>query len=264
MPIKYTSPIDMGNQRIMNVATPAAGTDVANKNYVDAAINGLYWHPAARCCPTGAVDLTTPGTVYDGVQLEAGDRVLLQNQPNAAENGIYVWTGATAALARAADMNDSAQLANGAAVTVVEGATYGDKAFLLTTDGDVTLGTTPLSWSPMSSGGGGLSYSAGNGLVLQSTQFRVQPYLGVLVGPNGVQIDPVVVARKFAQAVGDGVASVFDVTHNLGSLDVLVDLVEVATGASAYVDAVRLDVNTVRLTFGAPPATGEYRVVIHG
>lgn len=52
------------------------------------------------------------------------------------------------------------------------------------------------------------------------------------------------------------------VTHNLNSLDVMIEVYEVATGETVYTDAIRTSVNVVTFVFTTAPASGAYRVVI--
>ncbi len=66
----------------------------------------------------------------------------------------------------------------------------------------------------------------------------------------------------FAANIGDGTSTSFIVTHNLNTKDVVVDLVEVSTGATVYADVTRPTVNTVVVAFAVAPTTNEFRVVI--
>lgn len=70
---------------------------------------------------------------------------------------------------------------------------------------------------------------------------------------------------KYAVAIGDGSSTQFTVTHNLGSMDVVVMIRESATPYSAvYADVQIIDANSLRVLFGAAPASGQYRVVVVG
>ena len=53
-------------------------------------------------------------------------------------------------------------------------------------------------------------------------------------------------------------------THNLGTLDVHVQVYEVATGEEVLVDNVRATTSTVTLGFASAPTSNAYRVVIIG
>jgi hypothetical protein len=85
----------------------------------------------------------------DSVALSQGDRVLVKNQSTKTQNGVYsvttVGDGSTAAvLTRATDMDEADEFASRA--VIVEEGTNGDEAYLCTNDGDVTLGTTNVTF----------------------------------------------------------------------------------------------------------------------
>jgi len=96
--------------------TPASGTDIANKSYVDTVaaagihyhapvfdespataghLNALYNQPGGSGVGVGAT-LTNNGTkaalVIDGVLMTVGKRVLIYNQTSAFQNGVYTVT----------------------------------------------------------------------------------------------------------------------------------------------------------------------------
>lgn len=56
--------------------------------------------------------------------------------------------------------------------------------------------------------------------------------------------------------------STYTVTHNLNTTDVIVEVIEVATGETVYTDVVRTGVNTITVGFATAPASGQYRVII--
>lgn len=66
----------------------------------------------------------------------------------------------------------------------------------------------------------------------------------------------------FATSVGDGVATSFNVPHNLGTLDVIVGVYEVATNHDVMTDVSRVDANTVSVGFGSVITTNSHRVVV--
>ena len=77
------------------IAAPTGATDLANKQYVDYYAAGLSWKEPALAASLGNIaSLSGPQTI-DSVSLVAGDRVLVKDQDDASENGIYtVQTGA--------------------------------------------------------------------------------------------------------------------------------------------------------------------------
>jgi hypothetical protein len=73
------------------------------------------------------------------------------------------------------------------------------------------------------------------------------------------------IARKYAVAIGDGTATSYTVTHNLGTKDVVVHVYESVTPfAQVEVDVLHTTTDALTINFAAAPATGAYRVVVTG
>lgn len=87
---------------------------------------------------TANITLSGPQTI-DTVAVVAGDRVLVKNQTDAEDNGIYVVAGGV--WTRAADWNQSGDLLSGICVPVGAGSA-GAGLWQVTYSGDYTLGTT--------------------------------------------------------------------------------------------------------------------------
>lgn len=103
---------------------------------------------SVRVATTQNGDLATAfanGQTVDGVVLATGDRILIKDQTNGAENGIYI-VNASGAPTRATDANSSAHMVPGLMVYVREGTINGKGTWKLTTTGTITLGTTPLTF----------------------------------------------------------------------------------------------------------------------
>jgi hypothetical protein len=260
---KIFNGIDANNQLIINVGSPSAATDAANKTYVDNLIQGLSWKNAVRAATTAAGTLATSfanGSVVDGVTLATGNRILIKNQAAPAENGIYV-VAASGAPTRATDADVAAELVN-ATVYVSEGTTLADTAWTSTANAPVTLGTTSL---PFAQVGGGTGVTAGNGLTGTTTlSVLADPVAGggISVSSAGVKVDTTVVVRKFAANIGDGSTTAIAVTHNLGTKDITWSLQDVSTGAFYETDAVATSTTVLTLTFPTAPATNSLRVVV--
>jgi hypothetical protein len=91
------------SKKITGLLDPTNAQDAATKNYVDiqvqSAAAGIDSKPSVRVIATSNIALTGLQTI-DGVTLIAGDRVLVQNNTTATQNGVYVvasgaWTRAT-------------------------------------------------------------------------------------------------------------------------------------------------------------------------
>lgn len=146
----FTADQSFGGFKGTNVATPTAGTDIANKDYVDAFAMGLTWKNAVRLATTANHGLSGLADI-DGVTPAAGDRILVKSNAAGAQNGIYV--AAAGAWARSEDANVSAEVKAGMAVPVAEGTVNADKTFVLTTNDPITLGTTALVFTSISATG---------------------------------------------------------------------------------------------------------------
>ena len=66
----------------------------------------------------------------------------------------------------------------------------------------------------------------------------------------------------YAANVGNGASVSFLVSHNLNTLDVIVQVIENSTGDTVYTDIARTTVNAVTVTFATAPTTNQYRIVI--
>ena len=67
---------------------------------------------------------------------------------------------------------------------------------------------------------------------------------------------------SFAQTFGDGVATTFNIVHNLGTEDFVWEVYEVSTGDSVGVGLSRAGANAVDITMNPAPAANSFRVVI--
>ena len=110
-------------------------SDEASKTYKD----------AARTATTGPINLLSAPASIGSVSLNLNDRVLVKDQANAEENGIYVFKGAGSPMVRSTDANSDREVLPNMLISVSEGD-YEDKIFELTTNGPISLGVTPLSF----------------------------------------------------------------------------------------------------------------------
>ncbi len=178
--------------------TPANSTDIVNKSYVDTLVaSGIHFHQPVRVespinlnatynngtAGVGAT-LTNAGTqaalVIDGITMVLADRVLIYQQVNQTQNGIYVvsnvGSGSTNwVLTRASDadtyvINSANGLSEGSTVFVQQGATGAGETYTCNTAGVIVFGTTNITFAQISSA---QIYSAGTGLTLSGTQFSI-------------------------------------------------------------------------------------------
>jgi hypothetical protein len=160
--------LDAATYKIVNLGAPTESADAATKAYVDAAVEGLHVHEAARAATQGNVSIANGlenGDTAGGVTLATGDRILVKDQTNTAENGIYVVQASGQAL-RAADFDTAAEVDSGDFVFVSAG-TYANTGWVQTLK-PATIGTDPLQFTQFSGAG---TFTAGTGLDLNGTEF---------------------------------------------------------------------------------------------
>lgn len=156
---------------------PTADNHATTKIYVDELIAaGIHYHDPVRVeSPDSAgsltatydngtsgvgATLTNNGTqaalVIDDVTLNTNDRVLIYNQTNAFENGIYTVTNTGSAstnwvLTRATDADsygvDNQSMSEGTSIFVLEGTDGSGEVYACTTTGTITFGTTAINFS---------------------------------------------------------------------------------------------------------------------
>ena len=116
----------------------------------------------------------------DGVLMTVGKRVLIYNQTDATQNGVYtvsvVGTASTNwVLIRATDANtyspySASSLGQGDAFYVTNGLTGAGETYVVTTTGSIFFGQTNITFAQISAA---QVYSAGTGLTLTNTTFSI-------------------------------------------------------------------------------------------
>lgn len=147
--------------------SPLNATDIANKLYVDTIAQGLNPKAACKCATLSNITLSGLQTI-DTYSVQAGNRVLVKNQTNQAENGIYIASAST--WTRATDMDVWAEVPG--AYTVVLNGSQANTAWVSTSADTGTIGVTPITFVQFS---GVSTYYAGTGLTLSSNTFSITP-----------------------------------------------------------------------------------------
>jgi len=173
--------------------TPTNNTDIVNKEYADAIASGIHFHEAVAYATTAALPAATynNGTSGVGATLTAnangaltvdgytftspadnGTRILVKNQSNGAENGVYTLTqagnsspGAPFILTRATDFDTVGtgvdQIDEGDFFLVTGGTANLNTAWVQQTAPPITIGTTAIIFQQFAAP---ITYTAGTGL----------------------------------------------------------------------------------------------------
>lgn len=260
---KFLSGVDLNNQKIVNLADPSASTDAVNLQYVQNLIRGLVIKDAVRVASTTTIVIAVPGATIDGVTMVSGDRVLEKDNVVASARGIYVWNGAAVPMTRALDADSGTELQPGTIVYVTEGTVNADRAYAITSDAAITIGTTSMTWTQF---GGGSSYTSGNGISISSNIITAvaAPSGGLSVSGSGIGIDTSIVSRKYSVTIGNGSSTSIAVNHALGTKDVVWAVRQVSDDAYVIPDAVSTDTNNITFTFATAPSLSSLRATVIG
>lgn len=258
------SDLDFGSvSRVLGLPQATASGHPVTYDQWLAAQEGMAWKDDVDAASVGNLNLAAPGATIDGVTMTTGMRFLAKDQTTGADNGIYVWNGASTVATRASDMNASAEF-NSAIVPVRAGSANGGTQWRQTAS-NPTLGTTAIVFVTFSSGAPAASESAA-GIAEIATQAEVDAGTddARFITPLKLKTSPLLL-RKVSTLIGDGSATQFTVTHNLNSRDVHVAVYR-ASGAydEVLVDQEHTTVNAVTIRFASAPAANAFRVVVVG
>jgi len=115
----------------------------ADITYVDSAISGLDAKEAVLVATDSNITLNGLQTI-DGIELSENDRILVKNQTNAAENGIYSVKSDDWIRTEDADNNPGSEVNNGMYCFVTNGTNNANTGWILSATDPVELGTTEL------------------------------------------------------------------------------------------------------------------------
>ena len=226
--------IDMGGNQITNVADPTQAQNAATKAYVDAVKTGLNVKDSVKLGTTAALAASTYANgssgvgatltanangalSIDSVAVSTSDRVLIKDQADAAQNGIYTVTntggaGAAFVLTRATDADTGAEMPGGTFIFVTQGTNNADNGFTFTHNGTPTIGTTDLTVAQFSGAG---QIDAGAGLTKSGNTLAVQ------VDDSSIEINSDTLRVKASGITNAMLAGSIDLTAKVtGSLPV--------------------------------------------
>lgn len=261
--------VSLNSQKITNLADPVAGSDAANRTFVEMLVTGIKGvKDPVRVAVGTNVNIASPGATQDGVTISAGDtnkRVLLRGQTTTTENGIYDWNGAATPMTRSSDANATGEIVDGTAVSVAEGTSAG-LLYLQQNAATGAPGTWTQNWTSM---GGGTSYSAGTGITLTGTTFSLTAPVTIALGGTGQTTAAAALKALGGVAmasglIGDGSATSIAFTHNLNTKKIVVGLREVATDAAWEADWVYTNANTITFAFSVAPTSGQFEATVMG
>lgn len=186
---------------------PVVALGAATKQYVDSLAAGLSPKTSCTAATTAALTatynngtsgvgatLTNAGAqaalVVDGVTLAVGNRLLVKDQIDQTQNGIYDVTDIGSGssnwiLTRALDYDNSptGEITSGTYTIVGEGTVNATNLFVMTTPGVITVGTSNIVFSPFNSAA---NINAGTGLTKVGNTFSLTTPVAATNGGTGV------------------------------------------------------------------------------
>ena len=239
----------MGTHKLTDLAAGVAGSnDAARMVDLQNAKAGLDVKDSVRAATVGA-DITLSGTqTIDDVPLSAGDRILVKDQAQPKQNGIYVV--AAGVWSRATDADSSAKVTPDLFVFVEEGTLNQDTGWVLTTNAPINLDTTDLAFAQFTGAG---SLNAGAGLTKTGNTINViaaDNTLTVSADSMQVKLDP-------AGAITVGAPGIKENLDANGGLQISGNAMGIKlNGASLAVGASGISLNTAKfITRETPTGT---------
>jgi hypothetical protein len=165
-----TGNIPMGDHRLTGLANAQDPQDAATLSQVQNLVaGGIKFKDPVVVATTGNIMLTGTQTI-DTVSLNVDDRVLVKDQNDAEDNGIYlVKSGAwvrTSDMPTAGDWNT---FVPGAYVFVLDGSANKNKSFIVTSPVGGTIDTDPIDWAIFSVAP---TFTAGRGIVISGSSIH--------------------------------------------------------------------------------------------
>ena len=265
--------VSFGNNKLLNVATGTAGTDGVNLAQVQSIAAGVGTFqggynantnsPALSGASNVGLDqgdfyvVTTAGSAFFSTQLEPGDLIFANADIPASSSPVL--SDYTVVIA---DQNIAgAGATDGATQKGVAGFDSGN--FGVTANGFVTLDNTGVSAGSYGSASKSLSATVtAKGLLTSLSEQNIAITASQVTDFCSAVETCVASDLTYATNIGNGVATSYQVTHNLGTRDVMVQLYDNSSYDTVYADVVRNTTNQITITTNSAIATNDVRVLI--
>jgi len=164
-------------------------------------------------------------------------------------------------------LNITGDLSLTGSITSIDGAAPADGQLLIGhgANGDMQLATlTPGDGIDITNAAGSITVSAEAASATNPGIVELATSAEALAGTNGTRaVTPSgLAARSFATSIGNGSLTTIDVSHSLGTRDVIVQIYDNSTYDTVFADVVRTDTSKVTVSFTSAPTTNAYRVLV--
>lgn len=225
-------------------------------------VSSVKYIPVPYRLPVKAIAITnvtiaSPGSTIDGYSVAANDRLLLTGQSTASQNGIWIFNTSGTSLTRPDDYAaaSTTQAYADILVEVLNGNTYSGTVWRLSTTSAITIDTTSTAWAQVVVNLGSTGVTGQLGIANGGTGSNSASGARSNLGATG----------KYAQDFGDGAATNFTITHNLGTRDVTVEIWENAAHTQVGLDNIAAaTTNTITFDISPAPSSNQFRIVVVG
>jgi hypothetical protein len=198
------TPVNIGGDTMTGplvlYANPINAYEAATKEYVDNVATGLNVHLACVAATTtnlsatynngsSGIGATLTGSgafpQIDGVTIQLNQRILVKNQTDEKQNGIYTLASITSGwtLIRASDFDNSFanEVSAGDFTFIQNGVTQKSTQWIMVTSGTIEIGTSDIEWSQFGAAG---VYTAGTGISIVDNTINNTGVTSLTAGSN--------------------------------------------------------------------------------
>ena len=213
---------------------------------------------------------TSNGVVFEGATADAFETTLTAADPTADRDIVLPNKSGTVALT--ADIITATSTTNGIGrVAAGGGIDVSVSSGVFTVSAEDSSATNKGAVIVAAGGGIDVSYSSGTATV--SAEDATTSNAGVVelatdaevlagtntsnaVTPSGLT------AREYTEAIGDGTSTSIDVTHNLGTRNVMVQMYDSSSYETVYAEVSRTSTSAVNVRFNTAPASNDVTILI--
>jgi hypothetical protein len=217
----------------------------ATKNELSSVASGLTVLESADLASTTNYTINQPiTTTVDGVFPSTGSSILLKNQTNKYENGVYIFTSSSTLLTRRSDFNTVNNIKKGSYIFIKNGIDNKNSGFI-NINNITTLNTDPIEFNLFTK----TEITAGNGISLSGSSVSLKTVSegGIVFNSGSAEINLSGTSIKGVLPIvrgGTGANNLDNLinlsTHTNGILPV----VKGGTGASSFANLINLSTDT--------------------
>ena len=264
--------VNFGTNKLLNVKTGTASTDGVNLGQVQSLVAGVGVFQGGYNASTNSPALTGGSNVAltqgDFFAVTVGGSFFTDN----VEPGDLIFANSNISASSSPSLSDYTVVIadeNIAGAGATDGATekgvagFDSANFGVTANGFVTLDNTGVSAG--SYGGASKSLSAtvtAKGLLSSLSEQNIAITASQVTDFCNAVSTCIAANEQYSVSIGDGNATSYAVTHNLGTRDVMVQLYDNSSYDTVYAEVARNSTSQVTISFTTAPSTNDIRVLI--